>query len=173
MLNLAHSHDYFYFVLISFVFDVLYFEWYWINVSDGKKRFFGGDFCQTETNRKTPKKTMYRSLITEFQYRTAYIPEWIHTLLLHTWFPWVFLQQQAGQSGGRSQGYAKKMHGFIHIWTYSSGVQTCSVFKRTSGFIMRSTQIFVHESRWKLKWSETDLGLLIYLYLCWLLSRLF
>lgn len=71
MLNLAHSHDYFYFVLISFVFDVLYFEWYWINVSDGKKRFFGGDLCLTETNKKKQNKTIYRSSITKFQYRTS------------------------------------------------------------------------------------------------------
>lgn len=163
MLNLAHSHDYFYFVLISFVFDVLYFEWYWINVSDGNKSFSGGISARLKQTKKNKTKlyTALRSL--GFSTEQAYIPEWIHTLLRHTWFPWVFLQQQAGQNGGRSQGYAKKIHGLIHIWTYSFGVQTWSVFKRTSGFIMRSTQIFVHESQWKLKWSETDLGLLRYL----------
>lgn len=42
-----------------------------MNVSDGKKSLFGGDFCQTETNRKTQNKTIYRSSITRFQYRTS------------------------------------------------------------------------------------------------------
>lgn len=71
MLNLAHSHDYFYFVLISFVFDVLYFEWYWINVSDGKKSFPGGISARLKQTKKKQNKTIYRSSITRFQYRTS------------------------------------------------------------------------------------------------------
>lgn len=132
-----------------------------------RKHFLGGFLPDWNKQTKKPKTKQ------SFSIEQAYIPERIHTLLLHTWF-FVGIFATAGRTEwGRWQGYTKKMHGFVHIWMHSFGVQTRSVFKRTSGSIVRSTQIFVHESRRKLKWSETNLGLLRYLQLCWLLGRLF
>lgn len=132
-----------------------------------RKHFLGGFLPDWNKQKKKPKTKQ------SFSIEQTYIPERIHTLLLHTWF-FVGIFATAGRTEwGRWQGYTKKMHGFVHIWMHSFGVQTRSVFKRTSGFIARSTQIFVHESRGKLKWSETNLGLLRYLQLCWLLGRLF
>lgn len=112
-----------------------------------ERKVFGGDFCQTETNQKTQNKTIYRSSITKFQYRTSLHSRMNpHFVASHLVFMSIFATSGRTE-WGRSQGYTKKMHGFIHIWMYSFGVHTCSVFKRTSGFIMRSTQIFVHESQ--------------------------